>query len=113
MERLMSQIDLGPTILGLLNFSYTSKFFGYDIFKLEPGRERIFISTYQTLGYISHDRMVTLAPQKKIGAFTPNFTDGISTPAATDGRTLHEAVAWYQTASFYFRNGKMKTDVLK
>jgi phosphoglycerol transferase MdoB-like AlkP superfamily enzyme len=36
MDRLMSQIDIGPTLLGLLNFSYTSKFFGYDIFKLEP-----------------------------------------------------------------------------
>ncbi|MFX7090541.1 sulfatase-like hydrolase/transferase, partial [Acinetobacter baumannii] len=40
MNRLMSQIDVGPTLLGLLNFSYTSKFFGYDIFKLNPGRER-------------------------------------------------------------------------
>ncbi|HEY8933921.1 MAG TPA: sulfatase-like hydrolase/transferase, partial [Cyclobacteriaceae bacterium] len=54
-DRLMSQIDMGPTLLGLLNFSYKSKFFGYDIFKLEAGRERIFISTYQNVGYIKNN----------------------------------------------------------
>jgi len=37
-DRLMSQIDIPPTLLGLLNFSYTSQFYGYDLLRLEPGR---------------------------------------------------------------------------
>jgi phosphoglycerol transferase MdoB-like AlkP superfamily enzyme len=45
MKRLMSQIDIGPTLLGMLNFTYTSKFFGHDMYKLEAGKERAFIST--------------------------------------------------------------------
>ena len=45
--RLMSQIDIAPTLLGLLNFSYRSKFFGYDLNALEAGRERAFIGNYQ------------------------------------------------------------------
>lgn len=108
MPRLMSQIDLGPTILGLLNFSYRSKFFGYDIFKLEPGRERAFISTYQSLGYISHDSLVILKPQKAASTFAPNFIDGSALPIANDKRLVEEAITWYQCASFQFSKGLMK-----
>jgi phosphoglycerol transferase MdoB-like AlkP superfamily enzyme len=108
MPRLMSQIDLGPTILGLLNFSYRSKFFGYDIFKLEPGRERAFISTYQSLGYIRHDSLVILKPQKIASTFLPNFQDGTAQPVAEDQALTEEAVAWYQSASFQFKKGLMK-----
>lgn len=50
--RLASQIDIAPTLLGLLKFKYRSRFMGYDLFDLEPGRERAFISTYQDLGFL-------------------------------------------------------------
>jgi phosphoglycerol transferase MdoB-like AlkP superfamily enzyme len=108
MERLMSQIDLGPTVLGLLNFSYTSKFFGYDIFKLEPGRERAFISTYQSLGFIKGGKFVMLAPQKKVNMFSPNFEDGTVVPLTNEQPLVDEAITWYQTASYSFKNGLMK-----
>jgi phosphoglycerol transferase MdoB-like AlkP superfamily enzyme len=108
MPRLMSQIDLGPTILGLLNFSYRSQFFGYDIFKLEAGRERAFISTYQSLGYIKHDSLVILKPQRITSTFVPNFKDGSSRPVTSDKRLVEEAISWYQSASFQFKKGLMK-----
>lgn len=107
-DRLMSQIDLGPTLLGMLNFSYTSKFFGYDIFKLEEGRERAFISTYQSLGYLKHNKLVILSPQKKAVIVTPDFNGGPSAPAAMDARLLNEAIAWYQVSSYAFREGLYK-----
>lgn len=108
MPRLMSQIDIGPTILGLLNFSYRSKFFGYDIFQLEPGRERAFVSTYQSLGYIKHDSLVILKPQKVASTFTPDFKDGSARETLPNRHLAEEAIAWYQAASFQFRNGLMK-----
>lgn len=110
MTRLMSQIDLGPTILGLLHFSYRSQFFGYDIFKLEAGRERAFISTYQSLGYIKHDSLVILKPQRISGTFVPNFKDGSSRPVTSNKRLVEEAIAWYQSASFQFKKGLMKSN---
>ncbi len=110
MERLMSQIDMGPTLLGLLNFSYTSKFYGYDIYKLEPRRERIFISTYQNLGYIHNDKMVQLDPQRKVNTYVPNFMDGSLVKTEPDATTLEEAVVWYQAASYAFKNGLMKSN---
>ena len=108
MERLMSQIDMGPTLLGLLNFSYTSKFYGYDIYTLEPGRERIFISTYQNLGFIQNGMMVQLDPQQKVNTYTPNFTDGSLIKIENDTTATNDAIAWYQTASYAFKNGLMK-----
>lgn len=108
MKRLMSQIDMGPTLLGLLNFSYTSKFYGYDMYKLEPGRERIFISTYQNLGFIHNNKMVQLDPQQKVNTYTPNFTDGSLTKIENDQVVIDEAIAWYQAASYAFKNGLMK-----
>lgn len=108
MERLMSQIDMGPTLLGLLNFSYTSKFYGYDIYKLEPGRERIFISTYQNLGFIHKGKMVQLDPQQKVTTYTPNFSDGSLIKIGNDSTVIGDAITWYQTASYAFTNGLMK-----
>lgn len=108
MERLMSQIDLGPTLLGLLNFSYESKFYGYDIFELEPGRERVFISTYQNLGFIRDSKMVVLSPQRKQETFTITFGSDSVTRAPDDKVLAAQAISWYQAASYAFREGLMK-----
>lgn len=106
MDRLMSQIDVGPTLLGLLDFSYTSKFYGYDIFKLEPGRERAFISTYQSLGYIKGDKLVVLSPQLKVETFQVSGKE--QTKMEIDQDLVNEAIAWYQTASYSFANDLMR-----
>jgi phosphoglycerol transferase MdoB-like AlkP superfamily enzyme len=103
----MSQIDLGPTLLGMLNFSYTSKFYGYDIFKLEPGRERAFISTYQSLGYLKHDTLIMLQPQQRKFTLIP-FQDGSAQSVVENSKLLREAIVWYQSASYSFKNGLMK-----
>ncbi|HVE40171.1 MAG TPA: sulfatase-like hydrolase/transferase [Planctomycetota bacterium] len=106
-ERLMSQIDLAPTLLGLLNFSYTSKFFGYDLFALEPGRERAFISTFQTLGYLTKDRLIQLDTRRRAATFAVTLTDGTSTRIADDPGLTRDAVAWYEFASHAFKAGEM------
>ncbi len=108
MDRVMSQIDVGPTLLGWLGLSYSSRFFGYDIFNLEAGRERAFISTYQKLGYLKGGRLVILDVNKE-----PVVVDGL--PATQNGpsplqdkRLISEAISWYQSASLYFRTGLLK-----
>lgn len=107
MNRLMSQIDIGPTVLGLLNFSYTSNFYGYDIFKLEPGRERAFISTYQNLGYLKDGKLVILSPQFKVDSFELSDKQE-PLKRSNDPQLVNEAVAWYQSASYAFKHGQMK-----
>ncbi len=109
MSRLMSQIDIGPTLLGMLHFSYKSKFYGYDMFQLEKGRERAFISTYQNLGYLKDDKIVILSPQLKVQSISL-LGDGKGTGAAKDPTMINEAIAWYQSASYSFKHKLMKAD---
>ena len=108
-SRLMSQIDIPPTILGLLGFSYDSRFLGYDINTLEKGRERAFISTYQNLGYIKDDKLVILKPQRKSEFYTiNNFQTSTYTQMPKDDTLLSEALAWYQGTSYLYKNRLLK-----
>ena len=74
-ERRVSQIDIAPTVLGLLGMDYDSRFYGVDIFQLPPGRERAFIGTYQLLGYLRDDKLVQLSPHRKVDTLRPAFDE--------------------------------------
>lgn len=104
-QRLTSQIDLVPTVLGMLNLNYTSRFLGYDIFKTPAGRERAFISTYQDMGYIRNGKLVILSPQKKIEMVIPNFISGITSKISHEKALENETVAWYQGANYLYKSG--------
>jgi len=103
-DRLTAQIDIAPTILGMLNFKYRSKFFGYDIFRLEEGRERVFISTYQSLGFIKNKQLYILQPNKKLNAFAPNFETSDIKAIAINPELRKEAISYYQQASYLYQN---------
>lgn len=66
---LTSQIDLMPTLLGLLNFNYTSKFIGQDIFQKDY-QPRAYIATYQDLGYIEGNTLTVISPVKKVKQYS-------------------------------------------
>lgn len=104
-EKLTAQIDIGPSILGLLNFSYESKFFGQDVFRMKDEQQRAFISTYQSLGYVKDDRLVILGPNKKIETFAPNFSTGEAKGVKGNQRLTDEAIANYQLASYLYNSG--------
>lgn len=102
-DRLMSQIDIGPTLLGRLNFSYPSKFLGQDIFRVPPGEERAFVANYQALGYLRDGRMVTLEPGRKVRiALSREAGERRAADTLTDDRLRREAISWYETASLAF-----------
>lgn len=63
-ETIASQIDVAPTLLGLLNMEYESRFYGRDLLRMPL--ERAFISNYQQLGYMTRDNLVVLKPVKKL-----------------------------------------------
>ena len=107
-KRLTSQIDLAPTILGLMNCNYTSRFMGYDIFKTPPGNERAFISTYQDMGYIRKGKLVILSPQQRVKMFEPDFLTGLVSKTDRSDSLINEAIAWYQAASYLYKTGKYK-----
>jgi phosphoglycerol transferase MdoB-like AlkP superfamily enzyme len=103
-ERLMSQIDIPPTVLGLLDFDYYTKFFGRDVLAAPPQSDRAFVANYQTLGYLKGDRMALLHPRRKAEAFRVDAAKNIVAPLA-DPELVREAIAFYSSASHVFRSG--------
>lgn len=116
-DKLVSQIDLMPTVLGLLNFKYQSKFFGKDVLKTNY-IPRAFIATYQDLGYIKDDVLTIISPQKKLKQFDliqqKNKTLGTKysiiyeekPKTKIDIQLKNETIAVYQTASYILKNKK-------
>jgi len=110
-DRMLSQIDIPPTLLGLLGMSYTSRFYGQDLFALEPGRERAFIGNYQKLGYLKHDQLIELGPKRSVVAVRPQYTSDREQPVIpVDPALVDEAIRYYQTASYRFKHGMMGVD---
>jgi phosphoglycerol transferase MdoB-like AlkP superfamily enzyme len=101
-----AQIDIAPTILGMLNINYKSKFFGQDIFKTAAEDRRAYISTYQGLGYIKNKQLVIQSPVKKVNQFLPNFTTGEAAAVPLDDSLAKEAISFYQTAVWLIKNKK-------
>ena len=105
-ERLTSQIDLAPTVLGMMNINYTSRFLGFDIYRTPIERNRAFISTYQNMGFIKNNKLVILSPQKKSALYLPDFLTGAATQIKQEDSLTNEAIAWYQGASYLFKEKK-------
>jgi phosphoglycerol transferase MdoB-like AlkP superfamily enzyme len=103
-DRLMSQIDIPPTVLGLLDFDYYTKFFGRDVFAASPESDRAFVANYQTLGYLKGGRMALLHPRRKTEVFQVDGKGDTLAPVS-DPALLREAIAFYSAASYVFRSG--------
>ncbi len=111
-ERLASQIDVAPTVLALLNFSYDSKFFGKNILQMSPDEERAILGTYSSLGYYSKGTFVTLGVNKSVGFnhYDPK-TMTFSKGAQENKEVLNEAISYYQYASYLWKNGLYGSEV--
>lgn len=116
-NKLMSQIDLMPTLFGLLNFKYESKFYGQDVLKPDY-KPRAFIATYQDLGFIKNDILTIISPVKKQKQFdlkkitNSKIMDDFEiyyeeTPRKElDQSLILEATSYYQTATYMLKNKK-------
>lgn len=94
--KLASQLDLAPTLLGLMNMSYKSRFYGVDLLKVSP--ERAYISTYQKLGYLTKGELAILEPVRKISLFK-RAGDGLEKEKTANDALIDKTIATFQTAA--------------
>ena len=100
-EGIVSQIDLMPTLLSLLDMDYDSHFYGRSIF--DPDYvNRAFIATYQDLGYLEGDTFTILSPVRRYEQYrvvpTEENPHNLEPAAQTDTTQLDRAVYYYQTS---------------
>lgn len=107
-DRMMAQIDIGPTVLGLLGMDYRSSFYGTDLFQRDPRTDRAFVGNYQRLGYLTGEAMIELAPHRRVDNVRPEFVeDRPQGPLPMDEAAALQAIGYYQTASYRFSHGLM------
>lgn len=97
---LVSQIDLMPTLFGLLHFSYNSQFYGQNV--LSPAYcPRTLVATYQNLGYWEENILTILSPVKRVEQFWVETTEGeefnLIPLKQEDTVKVKRAIANYQT----------------
>ncbi|MBK1894615.1 LTA synthase family protein [Chryseobacterium paridis] len=116
-DKLMSQIDLMPTVLGLLNFNYQSKFLGQDVFKKEF-QSKAYIATYQDLGFVKDGYLTVISPVKKIKQYTLSQKQDKLTPEfsiyydekllkETNKKIVDDAISAYQSTSYWLKNNQL------
>ena len=98
---IVSQIDLMPTLLSLLNMDYDSHFYGRSIF--DPDYiNRAFIATYQDLGYLEGDTFTILSPVRRYEQYRVVPTEAnphhLEPAEETDTTLVDRAVYYYQTS---------------
>jgi phosphoglycerol transferase MdoB-like AlkP superfamily enzyme len=109
-DSLASQIDLAPILLGLENFSYTTRFFGQDL--LDPAQQpqqRAFIGNYQKLGYLHQDELTILSPRQKVEQYQVDLASGKYLAPRDDDEDLADAIAYYQGASYLYESNRLTT----
>ena len=116
-NQLMSQIDIMPTLFGLLNFNYESKFLGQDVFS-PSFQPKAYIATYQDLGLIKDDYLTVISTNKKVkqyqlkmqrSALPENFKlfyDEIPMKQL-ENNLVEETISTYQATSYWLKNNKL------
>ncbi|HXE68234.1 MAG TPA: LTA synthase family protein [Hyphomicrobiaceae bacterium] len=102
-DGLASQIDVAPVLLGLLNTSYVSRFYGRDVLYDKDAQPRAFISTYEKVALVRGDTTLLLAPRQTVDAYV-GLTR--SKRANIDPELEADAIAYFQAASAWSRNSR-------
>jgi phosphoglycerol transferase MdoB-like AlkP superfamily enzyme len=105
LKTLTSQMDYAPTLLGLLNWNYPSRFFGHDVRKIEPGDAHALLGTYQKLGHLEDSNFVVLSPQRGVTAYRYDLKSGAQTSQAGGEHEVNETIGFYESASYMYKHG--------
>jgi phosphoglycerol transferase MdoB-like AlkP superfamily enzyme len=107
-DTLCSQIDIAPTIFGLLNWSYETKFYGKDILSMMPSDERALFGNYQKVALLKNHTLSVIKPIREFANYHCNLSTGELTEINNDQANLTETLAYYQSAYRNFNSGNMR-----
>jgi len=101
--QLASQIDLAPTLLGLLNLDYQSTFFGRNLLADNPLPPRVVVGNYQHLGLFDGKDLAILSPRQGLRRHDDALTESRESRVGSDDPMVSRAITYYQTASYGFK----------
>jgi phosphoglycerol transferase MdoB-like AlkP superfamily enzyme len=102
-DELSSQIDVAPTVLGLLGLPYQAPFFGRDIIADTEGPPIMLFSHNHDVALFDGEKLVVLGMQRQSWTYRYDRASDTLTPAVRDPNLEALTVAYYQTAAELFR----------
>ena len=103
-DSLVSQIDVAPTLLGLLNVDYLSMAFGTDMLA-EGHPDRALIGNYEYLGYFDGRDLTILQPRQRIERYRYTDAGAEKVPVENEDEGAELVRAYYQTAAQTYKDG--------
>jgi phosphoglycerol transferase MdoB-like AlkP superfamily enzyme len=103
-DELASQIDLAPTVLGLLGLPYQAPFFGRDILADTPNPPIMLFSHNHDVGLYDGEHLIVLGMQRQVWNYRYDRTADHLIESPHDPNLEKLAVSYYQTASELFRD---------
>lgn len=102
-SELTSQIDLAPTLLGLLNMDYVSTFFGRNVLRADRAPGRALLGNYQHLGLFDGDSLAILSPRKNMRRHDDALGLSHEVKVSASDSLQRRNIAYYQGASYAFQ----------
>ncbi len=110
-DKLVSQIDIMPTVFGYLNWNYTTALYGMDISQMLKSDERALIGNYRTVGLLKGEVFTEINDHRQVNQYSWNENQSIMTPIEGQVEDLKNlTISYYQTASYLFKQGLMKEE---
>jgi phosphoglycerol transferase MdoB-like AlkP superfamily enzyme len=105
-DKLSSQIDAVPTILGLLNWEYKSKFYGNNILS-SSYKQRALVGNYQKLGLYRKNTLTIISPLDETKSYRVDSINSSSYKEIENSKKdIEDIITYYQSADFLYKNRK-------
>ena len=102
-DTLMSQIDVAPTVLGLLGLPYEAPFFGQDVLHAPEASRIALFSHDHDVAIYRNGRLAVLGMDGKVRDYLYGREGETFTPVASDPALDALGIAYFQTATELFQ----------
>jgi phosphoglycerol transferase MdoB-like AlkP superfamily enzyme len=103
-DTLMTQIDIAPTVLGLLGLPYEAPFFGVDVLHAPANERRIALFSHNhDVAILRDDRLAVLELGKQTQSLRYDRATHTYASVADDSQLLPLGIAYFQTATELFK----------
>jgi len=104
-----SQLDVAPTVLGLLGIRYEAPFFGQDVLGSPPAQPRVLLFNHNhDVAALRGDDLVVLGLHRRVAGFRYRAEEHSLTPEVAGAELTDLATAYYQTAYDQFEGGQYR-----
>jgi len=109
-NQLGSQMDVAPTILGLLGIDHESRFVGRDLLRTKPSEARALFSHNRDVGLLRGNRMAVLGVRRQVELFSVDPRNGKfqRLKPDSDPELVADAIAYFQGANRLYQKRRLQ-----